>query len=102
LATRDSSPTPVSVPVKPIQTPTPVALYPAYPGSPLRRGNSRVGAVATWQAQMRRRGWQISVDGVFGPQTEQVCRQFQTEKHLAVDGIVGPVTWAAAWTSPVT
>ncbi|WP_207386423.1 peptidoglycan-binding domain-containing protein [Protofrankia symbiont of Coriaria ruscifolia] len=55
-----------------------------------------------WQAQMRARGWAITPDGRFGPQSDDVCRRFQNEKGLAVDGHVGPITWAAAWTAPVT
>ena len=58
--------------------------------------------VQTWQAQMAHRGWTISADGQFGPQSDQVCRSFQAEKHLAVDGKVGPSTWATSWTAPLT
>jgi putative peptidoglycan binding protein/N-acetylmuramoyl-L-alanine amidase-like protein len=58
--------------------------------------------VGTWQQQMRSRGWSIDVDSVYGPASEQVCRLFQYEKGLGVDGLVGPQTWAAAWTAPVT
>jgi murein L,D-transpeptidase YcbB/YkuD len=57
---------------------------------------------AAWQAQMVARGWALDVDDCYGNQSEQVCVQFQEEKGLAVDGIVGPATWAAAWTAPVT
>lgn len=55
-----------------------------------------------WQTQMANRGWTISLDGCYGPQSESVCRAFQAEKGLGVDGLVGPVTWAATWTAPVT
>ena len=50
----------------------------------------------------RSRGWSIAVDQHYGPASEDVCRKFQREKNLGVDGLVGPNTWAAAWTSPVT
>ena len=33
------------------------------------------------------------VDGVFGPQTEQVVKDFQQSNGLVVDGVVGPITW---------
>lgn len=58
--------------------------------------------LAPWQAQMKHRGWDIDVDGLFGPKTEEVVRKFQAEKRLAIDGKIGPQTWAAAWTAPVT
>jgi peptidoglycan hydrolase-like protein with peptidoglycan-binding domain len=51
---------------------------------------------------MRSRGWSIDVDQIFGPGSERVCRQFQQEKRLTVDGKVGPQTWAMTWSAPVT
>jgi hypothetical protein len=58
--------------------------------------------IRTWQAQMRKRGWDIVVDGTYGPRSATVARAFQREKRLRVDGIVGPATWRAAWEAPVT
>ncbi|HVM26452.1 MAG TPA: peptidoglycan-binding domain-containing protein, partial [Mycobacteriales bacterium] len=58
--------------------------------------------IRTWQARMAERGWEISVDGIYGPQTASVAARFQAEKGLAVDGLVGPQTWAAAWETPIT
>lgn len=76
---------------------------PKWPGRlltqpPIMRGSD----VRTWQAQMRARGWSLAADGAYGPRSEEVCRGFQREKGLGVDGIVGPKTWAAAWTAPIT
>ncbi len=64
--------------------------------------NYQCGDVRTWQQQMSARGWSVGTDGIYGPQSEQVCRQFQSEKGLGVDGKVGPQTWSATWTAPVT
>ncbi|MFC7830765.1 N-acetylmuramoyl-L-alanine amidase [Streptomyces sp. NPDC057375] len=59
-------------------------------------------SVRTWQQRMRDRGWTIDVDGVYGAGSRKVCVAFQQEKGLLADGIVGPTTWQAAWTIPVT
>lgn len=64
--------------------------------------NSRHADVRTWQAKMRSRGWTIDVDQIYGPGSERVCRQFQQDKRLTVDGKVGPQTWSTTWSAPVT
>jgi hypothetical protein len=56
----------------------------------------------TWQSRMAARGWKIDADGLYGDQTASITRQFQAEKGLFVDGLIGPQTWAAAWTAPIT
>lgn len=86
----------------PTPTPSP-GKGPRWPGRyitqpPIMHGND----VKTWQAQMRKRGWRLTADGAYGPASEAVCRKFQAEKRLGVDGVVGPKTWAAAWTAPIT
>lgn len=58
--------------------------------------------VRDWQGRMAARGWAIAVDGAFGPASRSVAIAFQQEKGLAVDGIVGPETWSAAWTAPIS
>src|SRR6266702_791808 len=45
--------------------------------------------------------WQCGVigctcDGIFGPNTDRLTRQWQTAHGLVPDGIVGPKTWAVA------
>lgn len=57
--------------------------------------------VFTWQEQMAWRGWRLAVDGIFGPQSDLVCRDFQEAKDLDVDGLVGPNTWEVSWNTPV-
>ncbi|GIG61115.1 hypothetical protein Lfu02_54870 [Longispora fulva] len=84
----------------------PAPSYPAWPGREFSYAPGRPqmhgGDVQTWQTRMAQRGWSIGVDGWYGPQSAGVARAFQQEKHLQVDGVVGPQTWAAAWTAPVT
>lgn len=55
-----------------------------------------------WQQRMKDRGWRISPDGLYGDETRRVATDFQREKGLAADGLIGHDTWQAAWTSQVT
>lgn len=92
-----------ATPAPPPPTPPP-ATAPPFPGriltvtSPMMSGPD----VTQWQTQMRARGWAIDPDSWYGEQSRSVCAAFQTEKGLAVDGQVGPQTWAAAWSAPIT
>lgn len=63
------------------------------PGVPLQYDEQ----VKQWQQRMQERGWNITDDGIYGSQSAQIARQFQQEKGLGVDGIVGPDTWAATF-----
>lgn len=67
--------------------------------------------LAAWQQRMADRRWAITVDGFYGKrghtepaqsETGRVAMAFQAEKGLTVDGLIGPVTWAAAWELPIT
>lgn len=58
--------------------------------------------IRKFQSKLKSRGWSIGVDGRFGPETKKIVRQFQAEKGLAVDGLVGVKTWKAIWEEPVT
>jgi peptidoglycan hydrolase-like protein with peptidoglycan-binding domain len=103
---------------QPAPAPQPAPQAPPWPGRLLRQPPVMDGAdVREWQQRMYARGWHtvpnrnvanahpgapFAVDGAYGPNTESVCRAFQQQKGLTDDGIVGPVTWDAAWTTPVT
>ena len=86
-------------PQPPTQPPT-TTPPPAYPGFLLRRGSSGQAvrnlqtllnnARATFPAIPA-----LTVDGSFGPATENAVRIFQLYSGLSVDGIVGPNTWNA-------
>ncbi len=92
--------TPAPAPAKDV---TPAAGAPAYPGYVLGFAPSKFDKnVQTWQGRMQARGWTIGADGFFGQQTLGVVKKFQADKNLGVDGLIGPNTWNAAWSSPVT
>jgi peptidoglycan hydrolase-like protein with peptidoglycan-binding domain len=104
-------------PNQPPAPPTPTPLAPAFPypaghylGQPSTDpychsgfyGGTDTINVRIWQTQMSHRGWTITADGRYGDESAAVARGFQADKGLTVDGRVGPVTWAASWTAPVT
>ena len=60
----------------------------------VKRGD-RGSAVRSIQSELG-----ITVDGVFGPQTERAVKRFQSRHDLVPDGIVGPLTRAALGLRP--
>ena len=70
----------------------------SYPGSPLRRGSSGE-SVRVLQAQLNRIAndypaiKKVTVNGVFGQDTEDAVKEFQDIFDLAQDGVVGKRTW---------
>jgi len=71
----------------------------SYPGSPITRGESDAtenGPVAIIQQALRERGFgEVTPTGVFDVKTKQAVRSWQADLGLEVDGVVGPMTWAA-------
>ena len=58
---------------------------------PLMRGEN----VKAIQKALRKAGFLVIADGVFGAETEKALRKFQNHQDLKVDGIVGPATRSA-------
>jgi hypothetical protein len=70
----------------------------------IKRGSSDAtsgGAVSVWQAGIKPEMPTMTIDGKFGPQTEELTRMWQgrhvdaSGAKLTVDGVVGPKTWSA-------
>lgn len=59
----------------------------------LKSGSTGV-SVRYAQSMLNSAGAGITVDGDFGPATETAVKNFQTTHGLAVDGVIGPLTWA--------
>ena len=59
--------------------------------------------VRAWQARMVARGWDMAVDGRFGPRTAHVAARFAAEKGLkTTPGAVDQAVWNAAWQLPIS
>ena len=62
----------------------------------LLRLGSTGSAVAILQNYLRLAGlYKGSIDGCFGSNTDHAVRQFQIDRKLRADGLVGPSTWTA-------
>ena len=62
---------------------------------PTIRKGSRGELVTQLQDLLSKDGYNLKVDGIFGPITLSCVKEFQKKHNLVVDGIVGPKTWAA-------
>lgn len=56
-----------------------------YLTTPYMRGND----VRELQEALKRAGYAVTPDGVFGPNTRRIVQQFQAENNLIVDGVAG-------------
>jgi hypothetical protein len=52
------------------------------------------------QRELKKEGFKIGDDGLFGRDTEIAVKQFQSEHGLDDDGVVGAYTWAALLAEP--
>lgn len=59
----------------------------------IRKDTSLKESVVLLQDFLAAAGYEIAVDGDFGPKTDRIVKQFQEENGLVVDGVVGPKTW---------
>lgn len=75
---------------------------PSYPGhyitltSPLQRGPE----IKEWQEQMIALGYDLGTsgaDGVFGQKSHAALIQFQIDRNLQADGVLGPIAWDETW-----
>ena len=60
----------------------------------LRQG-SEGEDVEQLQRDLKSLGWDLEVDGVFGQDTLNAVREFQSDHGLSADGVCGQNTWGA-------
>lgn len=72
----------------------------AAPGGPALRLGDLGGHVRALQQALVDAGAALTVDGCFDLSTRRAVKAFQAERGLAVDGRVGPETWAALLGAP--
>lgn len=72
-----------------------VAANTPLPSWPIIKQGNQGNEVYAIQYLLRANGQNLTPDGIFGPQTKARVEDFQTQKGLAKDGIVGPDTWSA-------
>jgi hypothetical protein len=70
------------------------AVEPVAQGGHAARPTLRRGNGGDWVKRLQAALKLPTVDGLFGPRTEAAVRQFQRDRALVPDGIVGPKTWA--------
>ena len=94
---RTTSPRPVAP--RPVAPPhKPAVKAPAWPGQSFTMG-SKSAHLAAWQRELHARGIKMMHGtGVYGPHTLAVAKRLQLRNGLGGSGVIGPKTWALAWT----
>ncbi len=59
----------------------------------IKMGTNLKDTVLVLQTFLQALGYDIVVDGDFGPTTDRIVKLFQTENDLVVDGVVGTKSW---------
>lgn len=77
-------------PEKPAKEETTGYVASKYPT--IRRG-AKGEIVVQLQDLLSKAGYNLAIDGIFGPGTQSCVRAYQKKHGLVVDGIVGPKTW---------
>lgn len=60
---------------------------------PTLRKDSKGLYVTELQEMLKKRGYTLKTDGIFGTKTEEAVEAFQADNGLVVDGVVGEKTW---------
>jgi len=92
-------------PTRRVQPVRPSTQRPGQAGSQglctVRRGDTGLGVAYCQNLQNARLADKpLWVDGIFGPKTDQRVRRSQRRKTLAVDRVVGQMTWARLGAGP--
>src|SRR5262245_51188433 len=81
---------------------------PSYPGKVIKAGSSDAESIRAIQEALNTNGCgPVQVDGVFSAETHEAVQLFQARSvdfegsPLGVDGVVGPMTWAALFKAKV-
>lgn len=80
----------------PAPTPPPVSSTPAWPGATYSYGDCSP-SLRTWQLQMNRYGYGFEGTGCYYEKTRTAVLELQRANGIKDSGILGPKTWAAAY-----
>ena len=59
----------------------------------IKKGTSKKSSTLLLQELLRKAGYEVSIDGSFGPGTDKAVRDFQKKNKLVADGVVGQKSW---------